>query len=75
MIIELHLKDPDGINDSVCDYVNASIPEGMDPKEAKLLFDHRLEIASEQLSKWVEYGEYVSVALNLDNGKAQFFKR
>lgn len=55
-IIRLHLKDPDGVYDSL-----ASI----------MTTQEELDKICNDLETWVEFDEYVSVEINLDTGETR----
>jgi hypothetical protein len=72
MKIKVTFKDPDGvwesISESVTEHVNAI--EGLDAEERDELKEYRHEAVSEKLKKWIEYGEYLTVAFDTETGTA-----
>lgn len=66
--LRITLKDPDGINEAIDDFVKANRPTGLSDEEWE---DIREERASKlRHSKFIEYGDYVSVEIDVDAGTA-----
>ncbi len=71
MKIDLTFKDPDGVYESVRDAVKATLPEEItDDAERDALMEVRLESVNEKLKRWIEYGEYLRVTVDLDANTA-----
>lgn len=71
MKIRIHLKDPDGVYDSINAAVVTSIRQlGLSEREASALIDARTEEVTDALGKWIKYGEYVSIEFDTEAGTA-----
>jgi hypothetical protein len=72
MKIKIHLKDPDGVHDSITDAAKESVKEdsGYDPEELEMLCDIRFNRLSEKCAPWIRYGEYVTIEIDTDAGTA-----
>ena len=72
MIINITLKDPDGIYDSIQEAAKASLKlvEGLEQDEAESLLEPRFERIAESLKPWIEYGEYVRLEIDTDKKTA-----
>lgn len=67
MKFKITMKDPDGYSDSVQEAVRDSLKDsGLDEDELELVEEKRREKFSEVLSKWFEYGEYLTVEVDLE---------
>jgi hypothetical protein len=66
MKINVMLKDPDGVYDSIEQAVEASLPDGLSAREKAALAEARREETSEALRKWIEHGEYVSIEFDTE---------
>jgi putative heme iron utilization protein len=68
MKIQLHLKDPDGVYDSIADAAKASMAEvtGINDSEREELQENRREEIAKSLRQWVKYDEYVSVEIDTE---------
>jgi hypothetical protein len=65
-------KDPDEVYDEIDRAVKASLAAlDLSDKEKEILFETRREAEVEKLSKWIRYGEYVSVEIDTDTGIAR----
>lgn len=77
MKIRVTLKDPDGFYDCVKDAVKDSLDEleGLDADEKEQLLEHRLEKTWDQLEKFVDCQEYVTIVFDTEAGTATVEKR
>lgn len=70
--ITITFKDPDGvlncINDDVLEQVQSVTS---DIREIEQLVEMRTETITEKLSKWIEYGEYITIEFDLDEMTAR----
>lgn len=67
MEIFITLKDPDGVYESLQGAAVESVPEGItDKDEREMLTEARKEKLGELCKKWVEYGEYVTIAIDTE---------
>lgn len=73
MKIRIVLKDPDGVGDALQDAVTAELKkiEGISDDERELLRDSRQEQISDATSKFIEYGEYLGIEIDTDEGTAR----
>lgn len=70
-ILRLELKDPDGVANSIQDYVTATLElEKLPQDERDLLHDHRYEKVQAAITNWVDCSEYVTIDIDLETGKA-----
>lgn len=65
--IVITFKDPDGVYESLREHVDDSlgVTEDLLPSERKRLVQERVSELGKKLSKWVEYGEYITVEFDL----------
>jgi hypothetical protein len=70
MKVNLFLKDPDGVYESVRDAVQETLPDNLSEDEQEELLARRTEDTHEKLKKWVEWKEYVTVQIDTDTGEA-----
>jgi len=71
MKIKLQFKDPDGVYGSVEDAVKKSLADlGLDEDEMEPLIERRREKVNEKIRRWVKYGEYLTVEIDLEAGTA-----
>lgn len=72
MRITIHLKDPDGVEDSLASAAKESV-RGLDvsPGERTDLIESRTEENRDAVKKWVKYGEYVSIEIDTEAGTAK----
>lgn len=68
--IRLHLKDPDGVYDSINNHVLSSLPTGLTSTEKEVVKELRQEEISNKISKWIRHGEYVTIEIDTDTGEA-----
>lgn len=68
MKFSITFKDPDGPQDSVDDAVRADVEKlGLaSNEEQQLLCESRREKVWEQIGKWFEYQEYVTIDIDTD---------
>jgi len=66
------LKDPDAFYEAIQDAVKDSITEtpGISEREAEAIRELRHESTTNAISKWVEYGEYVTIEFDTGAGTA-----
>jgi len=74
MKIKIHLKDPDGVYESINCAAKRSVEEiiglKLSDSERESLVEGRHESMSESCSKWIKYGEYVTIEIDTDAGTA-----
>lgn len=71
MKIEVYLKDPDGFYEGVSKAVSDSLQDlPLSDKERDVVHEERIHSWTDKLSKWVEYGEYVTLVFDLENNTA-----
>lgn len=77
MKIRVTLKDPDGFSNCVDEAVKESLDEleGLDEDEKEQLLEHRLEKTWDQLEKFVDCQEYVTIVFDTEAGTATVEKR
>lgn len=67
MKIRMMFKDPDTVFEAIRDAVKESVDAlNLNEREAKLLCEARLETVSNELGKWIEFGEYVTVEFDTE---------
>lgn len=74
MKFRIHLKDPDGVFDSVGLAAESSIKNisfGLTTQETEQLLDSRVGELAEFLTKYVSYGELVTIEFDTTTGTAQ----
>lgn len=69
MRLKITLKDPDGINEAIDDFVNANRPVGLSDEEWEDIREERA--AKLRHSKFIEYGDYVTVSIDTEAGTAE----
>ena len=76
MKIKITLKDPDGVYESIKDAADSSAgdAEGLDDGELEELAESRREKLEQQCKPWIEYGEYVTIEIDTDEGTAKVLK-
>ena len=75
MKLSITFKDPDVVHDAAYDCVKASIPEGLSQDEIDMIGEMRTAEIKQKLSKWITYGEYVTIEFDLDAGTATVKER
>lgn len=72
MKIHITLKDPDGVYEAVNSAVKTQLAtvKGIDEDEREELEESRIEGLNEQLSKWIEYQEYIRLEFDTEAGTA-----
>lgn len=76
MKIEITMKDPDGVYESVRQDVEDSVKAlNLSKKETEALIEVRREEIMSKLGKWIEYGEYLNVAFDLEAMTATVVER
>jgi len=73
MKIKITLKDPDGVYECIRQDVESHVEsiEGLDAEEREELLESRTDSVNDKLSKWIEYGEYVTVEFDAETGEAK----
>ena len=73
MKIRITLKDPDGVYESLKDATEESARGNtfFDKAETDAFLEERRERIGALCSKWVEYGEYVTIEIDTDAGTAR----
>ena len=68
MKIKITMHDPDGVYDSVTDAVEASLAGvvGISDDEREELEETRRRETNATISKWIEYGEYLTIEIDTD---------
>ena len=68
MIINITLKDPDGVYDSIREAAREQVANigNLTPRDAEVLEDKRHKQISESLKPWIEYGEYVRLQIDTE---------
>ena len=70
--IKIVIKDPDGVSEAIREMAEASIPESItDVDEQADLIEKRSEKISDAMKAFVEYDEYVTVEIDLDEQTAR----
>lgn len=73
MKIRLTLKDPDGVYDSISEFLenNTSEEEQKLPEDEleTMLYNRRNQV-DDACGKWIEFGEYVTVEVDMATGLA-----
>lgn len=71
MKIKITMKDPDGVYESIEESIREDIAriEGLTEADREALIESRREALD--LGEWVEYGEYVTVEIDTDEGTAR----
>jgi len=64
------LKDPDGPYEDISKAARDSLPDGLDDGEADDLTVSRADDLREFASRWLKYGEYVTIEFDTDAGTA-----
>lgn len=78
MIYTVTFKDPDGVTESVGDDLRDQLKEkypDLDEDEFQILYESRYEKAHVFLSRWIEYGEYLTVEFDTEKGTATVVPR
>lgn len=74
MKIKITMKDPDGFSEcfeeAVRESVKADAP-GMSEDDREAVVERRKERAYDDLKRWVEYGEYITVEFDTDEMTAR----
>lgn len=75
MKIQIQMKDPDGpyeaIREAVKTELNPMVQSGeLTEDEADSLIERRGSELSQKCSKWLKYGEYLTVEIDTDAGTA-----
>ena len=72
MKFKVTLKDPDGFYDCITDAVESSLngTTFSDEEEFEKISEIRRENIKTAISKWVEYGEYITIEFDTTAGTA-----
>lgn len=72
MIINITLKDPDGVYDSIRNAAQEQVDniDGLSPRDAEVLTDKRHKEFAESLKPWIECGEYVRLEIDTEKQTA-----
>lgn len=66
MKFRITLKDPDGFSNCVDEAIRKSVLDlDLSEDEADAVFERRQEHVYEELERWFEYNEYVSIDIDL----------
>ena len=70
--LRLTFKDPDGPYDAIAEEARrqAEAIDGLDDDEREAVAETRLEKIREVTNKWLRWGEYLSVDIDLETGAA-----
>lgn len=69
MKVRIQFKDPDAAHDAIRDAVKAlPRPEGVTAEEWEPICESRIDATD--LSKWIEWGEYVTVEIDTETKTA-----
>lgn len=73
MKIRITLKDPDGVENSVQEAVEESLAQiaELDLDEKEMIQEKRMDEAKGAIEKWVQYGEYVRIEIDTEEGTAK----
>jgi hypothetical protein len=73
MLIRIQFKDPDRVGDAVQQAVSEAVHAVPDlsTDERDMVMDARMERTWEDLEKFVEYQEYVTIEIDTDAGTAR----
>jgi len=73
MKLKVTFKDPDACEVAIENFVKRSIGDldGFDNEEKEAVFEKRLESTREKTRKWFEFGEYVTIEIDLETGDAR----
>ena len=76
MKVRITLKDPDGVYDSIIDAVQQQLARGSyhDQEEKDQAGEYWQERITEETAPWIEYGEYVTIEIDLDSRTAEVLK-
>ena len=74
--IRITFKDPDSAADQIQDHVRRELAGRAElaADERELLFDHRVEKVSSIVNKWLKWGEYMEIEVDLQTGAATVVK-
>ena len=77
MKIRIYMKDPDGVYDSITDAVGDSLREqkGLTDAERKRLEDIRRETINSACSRWIQWGEDITIEIDTDADTATVVPR
>lgn len=73
MIVQIQIKDPDGVYESIKDAVEKSLKkiDEIDDDEREQLKETRTEKLQTQLGKWIEHGECLTIEFDTDTMTAK----
>ena len=64
MKFKITLKDPDGVGNSIQEAIKNDLPNDLDENEYEELTESRKNLVEEAASKWIKYGEYITVEID-----------
>ena len=65
--LRVTFKDPDSLTDQINEHVKGSLDDlGLDADEMSAVAERRAEKIGDMIGKYFEYGEYVSIEIDLD---------
>ena len=64
MKFKITLKDPDGVGNSIQEAIKNDLPNDLDENEFEELTESRKNLVEEAASKWIKYGEYITVEID-----------
>lgn len=67
--IKIQLKDPDGVGEAISNKITELVKD-FDLDDQELLLESREEKVRDILEKWVEWGEHITVEIDLDTQSA-----
>lgn len=72
MKIIMHLKDPDGVYESIREEAESQVSQmtGLRQNEKESIIENRHEEISERLQKWIQYGEYITIEFDTEENTA-----
>lgn len=69
MKFQVQMKDPDTLDDAICDAVNTQLrSSGLSDEEQDLISESRRAKVNELCAKWFAYGEYLTVEIDTEAG-------
>lgn len=66
MEFKVTLKDPDAFYEAITEAIERCLEDVKDPEEREAVREIRRERLGQFISRWVEYGEYVTIVFNDD---------
>ena len=77
MKFQVTLKDPDGFSEGLQEATERALNgvDGIDKEERESLMEIRREKIAQHWTRWVEYGEYVTLEFDTEAGTAVVVER